>query len=97
VPETWLLLLVSPSARSEIGTIATSDFSGNSRESSRYSRSAVLHSHSTMSLIDAPRALPIALTSPSGNETLANARWLVIDTLNGVGGASLNRSPDRRR
>src|SRR5262245_10500247 len=91
VPDTWLLLVASPSARSEIGTPATSDFSGSSRPSAKYSRNAVLHSHSTMSLIDAPCALPIALTSCSGSDTPANTRWLVIEVLNGVGGASLKR------
>src|SRR6185503_2161703 len=87
----WLLLLVSPSARSEIGTPATSDLSGSSRPSARYSRSAVLHSHSTMSLIDAPCALPIVFTSLSGSATPVKARWLVIGVLNGVAGASLKR------
>ena len=74
VPETWLLLLVSPSGRSEMGTPATSVFSGSSRESRRYSRKAVLHSHSTMSFTEAPSALPIALTSCSGSATPAKAR-----------------------
>ena len=35
VPATWLLAVVSPSWRSEIGTPATSDFSGSSRPSLR--------------------------------------------------------------
>lgn len=79
VPATWLLAVVSPSWRSEIGTPATSDLSGSSRPSFRYERSAVLHSHRTTSLIDAPTDLPIALTSASGSDTAANARWLVIE------------------
>ena len=37
VPETWLLLLVSPSLRKEIGTAATRVLSGSSRDSLRYS------------------------------------------------------------
>ena len=51
----------------------------------------MLHSQRTMSLIDAPTALPIALTSGSGSDTAAKARWLVIEWLNGVAGASLKR------
>ena len=35
VPATWLFEVVSPSWRSEIGTPATSDFSGSSRLSFR--------------------------------------------------------------
>ena len=93
VPETWLLLFVSPSVRSEIGTPATRVLAGSSRASTRYSRSAVLHSHSTMSFTDAPRSLPAALTSLSGSDTPANARWFVIDALNGVGGAIFSRVP----
>ncbi len=91
MPATWLLAVVSPSWRSEIGTKATSDFSGSSRPSFRYERSAVLHSQRTTSLIDAPTDLPIDLTSGSGSETAAKARWLVIEWLNGVAGASLKR------
>ena len=34
-----------------------------------------------MSLIDAPRPLPIALISGSGSDTAAKARWLVIDVV----------------
>src|SRR5574337_1271525 len=93
-PETWLLAVASPSARTEIGTNATSGAAGSSRASARYARSAVEHSHSTMSLTDAPCALPSALTSASGSDAPANARWLVIDALKGVGGASGQRSAD---
>ena len=51
----------------------------------------MLHSQSTVSLIEAPNALPMRLTSPSGSDTAANARWFVIEVLNGVAGASLRR------
>lgn len=84
---------VSPSARSETSTPATSVVSGSSQPACRYARSAVAHRHRTTSLIDASSARPVALTSPSVSEALANARWLVIDTLNGVTGASLKRVP----
>ena len=61
------------------------------------SRSAVEHSHSTTSLIDAPCALPRRLASSSGSDSAAKTRWLVIDTLKGVGGGifSSERSAPR--
>ena len=86
---------VSPSARSDTGTPATSEASGSSRDSFRYSRSALEHSHSTRSLIDAPCALPRRLASSSGSVSAAKTRWLVIDTLKGVGGGIFSSAAQR--
>ena len=89
VIEAWVFDVVSPAARSEIGTAATRLLRGTPPCGPSQRRSAVAHSSSTMSLSLQSLSRALAFSGASGKVMAAKARPTPTLVFNAVRGASV--------